>query len=378
MLSTKRIMSFIVATAASLSLFSGLTSQVNAASTKAYVKLIDQTDANFTIEIGTTQDANFSMFDNFEFAINIPSDILNQNVAPYAEKDTTELMFHKKTAFPNADATFNMNLLTRKYNVTESAYIETAGYSDGKFKYAMSANGGFFTTPGALIQITLPLVAPVATDTLLTVDYLIIHETLDGSLFSNYVKPSPTEDYINLPNRIELGVDGECKLAGTQPKLADFTALNVAIAAYEAKTEADYTAESWATAKAAYDTAKAIDQTTVTDQTVVDAATNVLNNAVAALVLKPVVVDKLEVKPDAVRSKEMPDGKLTFGFGGNVEITGTKSFTKLVFALEDTVNSKSASYTWEFDTAINASVSYGLNITGCPAGSNITATVTAE
>ena len=164
----------------------------------------------------------------------------------------------------------------------------------------------------------------------------------------------------------------------SDPVLADFAALNVAIAAYEAKTEADYTAESWATAKAAYDTAKAIDQTTVTDQTVVDAATNALNNAVAALVLKPVVVDKLEVKPDAVRSKEMPDGKLTFGFGGNVEITGTKSFTKLVFALEDTVNSKSASYTWEFDTAINASVSYGLNITGCPAGSNITATVTAE
>lgn len=161
------------------------------------------------------------------------------------------------------------------------------------------------------------------------------------------------------------------------PVLADFTALNAAIAAYEAKTEADYTAESWATAKAAYDTAKAIDQTAETDQTVVDAATTALNAAIAALELKP--VDKVEVKPDTtVVKKDNPSGLWTFGFGGTVEITGSKTFSKLIFTLEDTVNGKTGSYTWDFETPINANVTYGLNIMGCPVDSNVTATVKAQ
>ena len=159
--------------------------------------------------------------------------------------------------------------------------------------------------------------------------------------------------------------------------LANFEALNAAIANYESKTEADYTEASWATAKAAYDAAKAIDQTAEADQSTVDAAATALSDAIAALEAKP--VDKVEVKADDVIIKKDNASKLwTFGFGGTVEITGNAGFTKLVFDLKDTANGKTGSYTWDLGTSISTTVTYGLNIMSCPVDSNITATVTAE
>jgi hypothetical protein len=69
------------------------------------------------------------------------------------------------------------------------------------------------------------------------------------------------------------------------PLGADYKELNAQIAAYEALTEANYTATTWAAAKTAYDAAKAVPTTlTKADQATIDTAATNLKNAIAALV----------------------------------------------------------------------------------------------
>ena len=80
------------------------------------------------------------------------------------------------------------------------------------------------------------------------------------------------------------------KIGGTVVTPADKTALNAAIAAAKAKVEADYTVESWAVMAAKLTAAEATAAKADATQAEVDTATNELNAAIAALVVKPTPV----------------------------------------------------------------------------------------
>lgn len=71
-------------------------------------------------------------------------------------------------------------------------------------------------------------------------------------------------------------------VVGTEPAGVDYSALEAAIASYEALKSSDYTADSWATAASAYTAAKAA--LSATSQDDVDAAATALDNAIKALV----------------------------------------------------------------------------------------------
>ena len=87
-------------------------------------------------------------------------------------------------------------------------------------------------------------------------------------------------EYITIENSLNFVVVGDAAEV-------DYTALNAAIASYEALNGAAYTDTSWAAATSAYNTAKAA--LTSDDQATVDAAAAALNNAIANLEEKVVL-----------------------------------------------------------------------------------------
>lgn len=93
------------------------------------------------------------------------------------------------------------------------------------------------------------------------------------------------DDCIKYYDRDEVYFSGDVVITegSFEPSLADFTALNEAIVDAEAIVKANYTPATVATFEAALATAKAIDQTTVTNQTTVNDATTALENAMTNL-----------------------------------------------------------------------------------------------
>ncbi len=95
-------------------------------------------------------------------------------------------------------------------------------------------------------------------------------------------------------------------VVGEEPGEVDYTALNAAIAKYEALNEADYTADTWAAATTAYNAAKAA--LSSTDQATVTAAAEALEAAIDAL-KKPAALDfsGLTAAITAAKSKTLSD-----------------------------------------------------------------------
>ena len=95
-------------------------------------------------------------------------------------------------------------------------------------------------------------------------------------------------------------------VVGEKPGEVDYTALNAAIAKYDALTESDYTADTWAAATTAYNAAKAA--LSSTDQATVTAAAEALEAAIGAL-KKPAALDfsGLTAAINAANSKTLSD-----------------------------------------------------------------------
>ena len=95
-------------------------------------------------------------------------------------------------------------------------------------------------------------------------------------------------------------------VVGEKPGEVDYTALNAAIAKYDALTESDYTADTWAVAAAKYADAKAA--LSSTDQATVTAAAEALEAAIGAL-KKPAALDfsGLTAAINAAKSKTLSD-----------------------------------------------------------------------
>ena len=95
-------------------------------------------------------------------------------------------------------------------------------------------------------------------------------------------------------------------VVGEKPGEVDYTALNAAIAKYDALTESDYTADTWAAATTAYNAAKAA--LSSTDQATVTAAAEALEAAIGAL-KKPAALDfsGLTAAINAAKSKTLSD-----------------------------------------------------------------------
>ena len=93
------------------------------------------------------------------------------------------------------------------------------------------------------------------------------------------------DDCIKYYDRDEVYFSGDVVITegSFEPSLADFTALNEAIVDAEAIVKANFTPATVAPFEAALATAKAIDQTTVTNQTTVNDATTALENAMTNL-----------------------------------------------------------------------------------------------
>ena len=93
-------------------------------------------------------------------------------------------------------------------------------------------------------------------------------------------------------------------VVGEKPGEVDYTALNAAIAKYEALNEIDYTADTWAVAAAKYAEAKAA--LSSTDQATVTAAAEALEAAIDAL-KKPLDFSGLTAAIHAAESKTLSD-----------------------------------------------------------------------
>ena len=95
-------------------------------------------------------------------------------------------------------------------------------------------------------------------------------------------------------------------VVGEKPADVDYTALNAAIAKYEALNETDYTVDTWAAATTAYNAAKAA--LSSTDQATVTAAAEALEAAIDAL-KKPAALDfsGLTAAINAATSKNLSD-----------------------------------------------------------------------
>ncbi len=93
-------------------------------------------------------------------------------------------------------------------------------------------------------------------------------------------------------------------VVGEKPGEVDYTALNAAIAKYEALNETDYTADTWAVAAAKYAEAKAA--LSSTDQATVTAAAEALEAAIDAL-KKPLDFSGLTAAINAAESKTLSD-----------------------------------------------------------------------
>ena len=93
-------------------------------------------------------------------------------------------------------------------------------------------------------------------------------------------------------------------VVGEKPGEVDYTALNAAIAKYEALNETDYTADTWAVAAAKYAEAKAA--LSSTDQATVTAAAEALEAAIDAL-KKPLDFSGLAAAIHAAESKTLSD-----------------------------------------------------------------------
>ena len=95
-------------------------------------------------------------------------------------------------------------------------------------------------------------------------------------------------------------------VVGEKPGEVDYTALNAAIAKYDALTESDYTVDTWAAATTAYNAAKAA--LSSTDQATVTAAAEALEAAIGAL-KKPAALDfsGLTAAINAAKSKTLSD-----------------------------------------------------------------------
>ena len=95
-------------------------------------------------------------------------------------------------------------------------------------------------------------------------------------------------------------------VVGEKPGEVDYTALNAAIAKYEALNETDYTVDTWAAATTAYNAAKAA--LSSTDQATVTAAAEALEAAIDAL-KKPAALDfsGLTAAINAATSKTLSD-----------------------------------------------------------------------
>ena len=95
-------------------------------------------------------------------------------------------------------------------------------------------------------------------------------------------------------------------VVGEKPGEVDYTALNAAIAKYEALNETDYTVDTWASATTAYNAAKAA--LSSTDQATVTAAAEALEAAIDAL-KKPAALDfsGLTAAINAAESKTLSD-----------------------------------------------------------------------
>ena len=93
-------------------------------------------------------------------------------------------------------------------------------------------------------------------------------------------------------------------VVGEKPGKVDYTALNAAIAKYDALNETDYTADTWAAATSAYNAAKAA--LSSTDQATVTAAAEALEAAIDAL-KKPLDFSGLAAAIHAAESKTLSD-----------------------------------------------------------------------
>ncbi len=95
-------------------------------------------------------------------------------------------------------------------------------------------------------------------------------------------------------------------VVGEKPADVDYTALNAAIAKYEALNETDYTVDTWAAATTAYNAAKAA--LSSTDQATVTAAAEALEAAIGAL-KRPAALDfsGLTAAINAAKSKTLSD-----------------------------------------------------------------------
>ncbi len=162
--------------------------------------------------------------------------------------------------------------------------------------------------------------------------------------------------------------------AQTAPEI-NYENLNAQIAAFKALKEADYTTESWAAAKAAYDAAVALVDA-ADDQAAVDAAAEALADAIAGLQKMPEPEPEITVE-QTISENKYDDEHKTVGIGGTVTVPEGKSFTSLVFSLNN--GTKNGTYTWEFGAAISATVTFGLNIWNTPADVDVTVnSVTAQ
>lgn len=303
------------------------------------------------------------------------------NVTGKTWTDFSSLSFnvtYDKTALkPCADGHITPTTITPKYTGAASGQVKPAADADGIISLksvgvssntddpTYEANGtttlilneglSGFTVNGNFLSLCFEVIGLTGSGTV-GLDYI------DGDYF--------TDEKVVAPVTSGTTVEG---IGASEPELADFTALNTQIDKYEALVLADYVDTSAATS--AYNTAKAIDQTTVTSdqQTTVTNAATALQTALSNLKKKA----KVEADPiDTALQSGVVNNKYTQGITGKIKNAKDQAISKFIMVLHtDDVSKAGDSDPFDFTadtTGIESDeVTFGLNVLNIPDGVNV-------
>lgn len=163
----KKIISLISSVAMILSV-SSFATVASAAEAEAFVKVLEQTDTSITLGVGVNTTDEY--FKSIQIYAEIPEEVLDTANDVYANRADSKAMYIASNP-TNKAFKFNPNIFAEKYEAF-GAITGGANYNKDNDCFVYSAaigDGAMIPADGIMVEVTLPLAAPIAADTELSI-----------------------------------------------------------------------------------------------------------------------------------------------------------------------------------------------------------------
>lgn len=163
----KKIISLISSVAMILSV-SSFATVASAAEAEAFVKVLEQTDTSITLGVGVNTTDEY--FKSIQIYAEIPEEVLDTANDVYANRADSKAMYIASNP-TNKAFKFNPNIFAEKYEAF-GAITGGANYNKDNDCFVYSAaigDGAMIPADGIMVEVTLPLAAPIAVDTELSI-----------------------------------------------------------------------------------------------------------------------------------------------------------------------------------------------------------------